>query len=55
MAFGAKQEEMSSLPPPDYAERFMEFMETKVLSFSFACDFLISQQIFPSYLDDGKK
>lgn len=30
MAFGAKQEEMSSLPPVDYAERFMDFMETKV-------------------------
>jgi hypothetical protein len=33
MAFGAKQEEMSSLPPADYAERFLEFMETKVSLF----------------------
>lgn len=40
LAFGAHQEDISSIPPPDYADRFMDFMQTK---------------IFPSYLDDGKK
>jgi hypothetical protein len=34
MAFGAKQEDISNMPPADYAERFMDFMETKVTDLS---------------------
>lgn len=40
IAFGASKEEISNMPPAEYAERFVDFMENK---------------IFPSYLDDGKK
>jgi hypothetical protein len=40
MMFGASKEDISFMPPAEYSDRFMEFMETKVSIELYMCRLL---------------